>query len=454
MDEAAVVLHEVKDSAFWITINRPDKRNAIHEGVVQGIQEGLRLAHANPQVRVIVLTGAGEKAFCAGGDLQPGKSFEFDFAKPNVAYADLLREAHSATLPLIARINGTCMAGGMGLLCMADFAVAADHALFGLPEVKRGLMAAAGGLFGQVLGVAIGAQVAASHGWRMSFAVIGLFGLALGVIYPLIVKERRLRALATGDPVGQDQAGDDIGADKPTAAEVAVTWSSLRALVGSQSIRLTYVASGVIRTDKVQQGNLPNRLKVIYDGIREINDRYQPDVASVEIVFVNINPQATLLLGQARGCCVTALVSCGLPVAEYTALQMKKAVVGHGLAAVSDTYEPVTNDDYATFTAHYGDTTGSLEVSRVAAGYPNNLNFEVFGAEGDVNGAGDAGAVGGEARLKHGDGGRAAGGLGERDCAGHGVGGVAQLAMLGHRRLGLEETIRRIADHFLVVVEN
>lgn len=54
------------------------------------------------------------------------------------------------------------------------------------------------------------------------------------------------------------------------------------------------------------------------------------------------------------------------------------AVVGHGLAAVSDSYEPVTNDDYATFTAHYGDTTGSLEVSRVAAGYPNNLNFEVF----------------------------------------------------------------------------
>ena len=58
------------------------------------------------------------------------------------------------------------------------------------------------------------------------------------------------------------------------------------------------------------------------------------------------------------------------------------AVVGHGLAAVSDTYEPVTNDDYATFTAHYADTTGSLEVSRVAAGYPNNLNFEVFCSNG------------------------------------------------------------------------
>jgi enoyl-CoA hydratase/carnithine racemase len=135
MSETDVVLHELKGPAFWITINRPDKRNAIHEGVVHGIQEGLRLAHANPQVRVIVLTGAGEKAFCAGGDLQPGKSFAFDFAKPNVAYADLLREAQNATLPMIARINGT----GMGLLCMTDFAVAADHALFGLPEVKVGV---------------------------------------------------------------------------------------------------------------------------------------------------------------------------------------------------------------------------------------------------------------------------------------------------------------------------
>ena len=133
------VLLERRGAALWITINRADKRNAINDGVVRGIRDGLRQAHADSAVRVVVLTGAGEKAFCAGGDLQPGKSFEFDFAKPNVAYADLLREAHSATLPLIARINGTCMAGGMGLLCMADFAVAADHALFGLPEVKVGV---------------------------------------------------------------------------------------------------------------------------------------------------------------------------------------------------------------------------------------------------------------------------------------------------------------------------
>ncbi|MEY4734649.1 MAG: Crossover junction endodeoxyribonuclease RuvC [Pseudomonadota bacterium] len=105
--------------------------------------------------------------------------------------------------------------------------------------------------------------------------------------------------------------------------------------------RLQYVASGVIQTTKEEMGNLPARLKVIYDGIREIQARYQPDVASVEIVFVNVNPQATLLLGQARGCCVTALVSCGLPVAEYTALQMKQSVTGHGRAAKSQVQEMV-----------------------------------------------------------------------------------------------------------------
>src|SRR5439155_12991830 len=73
----------------------------------------------------------------------------------------------------------------------------------------------------------------------------------------------------------------------------------------------------------------------------EVKERYDPDVAAVEIVFVNVNPQATLLLGQARGACVTALVSCNLAVAEYTALQMKQAVAGHGKAAKAQVQEMV-----------------------------------------------------------------------------------------------------------------
>ncbi|MCM8565477.1 enoyl-CoA hydratase/isomerase family protein [Thauera linaloolentis] len=136
--DGAVLLRK-HAAALWITLNRPDKRNALNPQVIEGIGEGYRRAHADPSVRAIVLTGAGDKAFCAGGDLQPGQGFVFDHARPNVPYADLLRLAANATLPSIARINGTCMAGGMGLLAMADMAVAADHALFGLPEVKIGL---------------------------------------------------------------------------------------------------------------------------------------------------------------------------------------------------------------------------------------------------------------------------------------------------------------------------
>jgi len=96
--------------------------------------------------------------------------------------------------------------------------------------------------------------------------------------------------------------------------------------------RLHYVASGTIKTTAVDAGQLALRLKVLYDGVREVAARYQPTCASVEIVFVNINPQSTLLLGQARGAALTALVSCDIAVAEYTALQMKKAIVGHGQA--------------------------------------------------------------------------------------------------------------------------
>ena len=138
-DHSAVML-EKRGAAFWITMNRPDKRNAINADVVAGIASGYREAHVDPDVRVIVLTGAGDKAFCAGADLQQtSAAFALDFSRPNVDYADLLRLAQDATKPAIARVAGVCMAGGMGLLCMTDMAVAADHVLFGLPEVKVGV---------------------------------------------------------------------------------------------------------------------------------------------------------------------------------------------------------------------------------------------------------------------------------------------------------------------------
>ncbi len=103
-------------------------------------------------------------------------------------------------------------------------------------------------------------------------------------------------------------------------------------VIDKDGSNITYVASGTISTTHIETGDLPSRIKVIFEGIQEIVTRYQPDIASVEIVFVNVNPQSTLLLGQARGACIAALVSKQLPVFEYTALQMKQAVVGYGRA--------------------------------------------------------------------------------------------------------------------------
>jgi len=104
--------------------------------------------------------------------------------------------------------------------------------------------------------------------------------------------------------------------------------------------KLAYVASGCIKTDAA--GSLPQRIKTILDGLVEIIATYQPQQAAVEIVFVNVNPQSTLLLGQARGAAIAALVTANLPVAEYTALQVKQAVVGHGKAAKEQVQAMVT----------------------------------------------------------------------------------------------------------------
>ena len=101
-------------------------------------------------------------------------------------------------------------------------------------------------------------------------------------------------------------------------------------LIHKQGNKLAYIASGTIKTP---DASLPERLKVILDSVAEVIQTYQPDCAAIEKVFVNVNPQSTLLLGQARGAAICALVSAGLSVAEYTALQLKQAVVGHGKAS-------------------------------------------------------------------------------------------------------------------------
>lgn len=141
-DTAPELLREMRGSVLWLTINREDKRNAISPGVLDAMGEALAQANRDREVRAVVITGAGERAFCAGADLQSGKSFKFDYSEPHVGFANLFRQAKRSTVPLVARVNGACMAGGMGIMGMCDMVVASPKAVFGLPEVKVGLFPA------------------------------------------------------------------------------------------------------------------------------------------------------------------------------------------------------------------------------------------------------------------------------------------------------------------------
>lgn len=102
-------------------------------------------------------------------------------------------------------------------------------------------------------------------------------------------------------------------------------------IIDKEGNQLSYIASGCIKSNEKE--TLPERIATLIAGIEQVVNTYNPVETAVEKVFVNVNPQSTLLLGQARGAAISALVYNKLPVAEYTALQIKQAVVGHGKAA-------------------------------------------------------------------------------------------------------------------------
>ncbi|MDB5987095.1 MAG: enoyl-CoA hydratase/isomerase family protein [Nevskia sp.] len=136
------VLVERRGAVQWLTINRAERRNALNEAVIAAIGRGIATALADSACRAMVLTGAGEQAFCAGADLQKnvqGGAFAVDFSQPRHYIVDLFKLMQDCRLPIIARVNGHVMAGGFGLLCACDMAVAADDIRIGTPESKIGM---------------------------------------------------------------------------------------------------------------------------------------------------------------------------------------------------------------------------------------------------------------------------------------------------------------------------
>ncbi|MET7770901.1 crotonase/enoyl-CoA hydratase family protein [Nocardia sp. NPDC005366] len=140
-------LTERRGNVLLITINRPEARNAVNSAVSSAVGAALVDAENDPEIRVVVITGAGDKSFCAGADLKAISRGENLSAPGNEhwGFAGFVR--HVISKPTIAAVNGTALGGGTELALSADLIVASDSASFGLPEVKRGLLAGAGGVF-------------------------------------------------------------------------------------------------------------------------------------------------------------------------------------------------------------------------------------------------------------------------------------------------------------------
>lgn len=141
----SAALYEVRDRIALITLNRPAAMNAVNAALSTAVGRALEAAVADAEVRAIVITGTG-RAFCAGADLKElaqGKSIHADW-HPEWGFAGLIQ--HWVDKPVIAAVNGFAMGGGTEIALACDLVVAADTATFGLPEVKRGLYAAAGGV--------------------------------------------------------------------------------------------------------------------------------------------------------------------------------------------------------------------------------------------------------------------------------------------------------------------
>lgn len=146
-DVAPGALTERRGNVLIITINRPEARNAINGAVSVGVGDALAAAQEDPEVRAVVITGAGDKSFCAGADLKAISRREniYHPEHPEWGFAGYVH--HFIDKPTIAAVNGTALGGGTELALASDLVVADERAQFGLPEVKRGLIAAAGGVF-------------------------------------------------------------------------------------------------------------------------------------------------------------------------------------------------------------------------------------------------------------------------------------------------------------------
>lgn len=206
---AEELLVERRESALWLTLNRPDRHNALNLAMTAAMVGALALASADAAIRAVVLTGAGDRTFCSGADLKEGSRM-FQSEDGSNPIGNVLRAIQSCSKPVIARLNGSALAGGFGLVAACDLAYAADHARFGLPEVR-----------------------------------VGVFPLMITVPLLRQIPERRLREMAyLGETIGA------VEAERWNVINRAVVAAELDALIEDILAKLTLGAPGAIAAGK------------------------------------------------------------------------------------------------------------------------------------------------------------------------------------------------------------
>lgn len=140
------VLLDIADNIAWITLNRPDAMNALNTAVREALPRAIRAAEADPTVRVLVLRGAGDRAFCAGADIKEFVEVPSppDYRQQRV-HDSWIAAFDQARKPIVASIHGICLGGGLEVALACDIRIAAEDALIGLPETGLGIMTGVGG---------------------------------------------------------------------------------------------------------------------------------------------------------------------------------------------------------------------------------------------------------------------------------------------------------------------
>jgi enoyl-CoA hydratase/carnithine racemase len=200
------LVRDRREAVLVVRLNRPDARNALTPEIMWGISAAIVEAEADPEIRAVVLTGTGDRAFCAGMDLRAFAAGEQAAVGDDETTRGFFRLIEGeTTVPVVGAANGTAVAGGFELLLACDVIVASSEAEFGLPEVKRGLFPAGGGTFlgtRVALGIALemaltGDAITAGRAYEL--------GLVNAVVRPDEVMETalaRAERIAANGPLG------------------------------------------------------------------------------------------------------------------------------------------------------------------------------------------------------------------------------------------------------------